>query len=155
MNTAHRGRSPSPKPSSRREFLRAVGVSIASVHVVACGDDDEDPIEPPPQEVVDYQEAALEYFDNSDDFDNAAFIGRNYVRQEGMSSSEAFDSTARSRRLLDDADDNDENLVAALESELHDDFVNLRVRDVRGWTLSRTEVDLCVLAYLLDNLDEE
>ncbi len=138
----------------RRQFLRSVGVGLASVTAVACGGGDDEPIEPPPPEVSAYQDVVERYFGSDDDFDNAAFIGRHYVSQEGMSSSEAYDSTSRTRDLIDEAD-SESDAVDQLEERLQTDFVDVKVRAVDGWTLSRTEVDLCVLAYLLDNLDAE
>jgi len=136
----------------RRSFLQAVSAGLAGATAYRCSDDD--PIEPPPNEVREYEGAVHAYFDDAEDFENAAFVGRVYVRQQDWSSSEAYESTERTREFIDDVD-SDSETTDELEQRLEQDFADLRVRPVSGWTLSRTETELCVLAYLVQQADTE
>lgn len=137
----------------RRGFLKSVGASVASLSAVGCGEDGEAPLGPPPPEAGEYRDAIERYFEGDDELENAAVIGEYTVRAKGYDTSRAFDSTRRTRDLID-AEASSSDAVASLEERLHDDFVDARIVSVDGWTLSRTEVDLCVLAYMVLNLDD-
>lgn len=136
----------------RRQFMQIMATGLACGGAVGCGSDDAPPREPPPPEAREYRNAVEASFDNERDFDNAAFIGEYYVESRGATTTEAFDATARTRELIDAADSTSD-AVERLEKQVHEDFVDAHLRALDGWTLSRTEVELCVLAYLVRNLE--
>jgi len=97
-------------------------------------------------EAVDYQELLLAYFGEAG-LRDAESIGGYHVGISRLSPREAYESTAETRALLDATVDIAPAL-AGLDQRVLQDFTELVVVDVAGWTLSRLEVDLCVLAWL-------
>lgn len=131
----------------RRGFLGWVSASL-SCTLASCEDEPilfQKPTDPLP-EPIDYDQLLLEYFGETG-LNDAEFIGGYYVEISHLSSREAYDSTAETRAFVD-ANANIELALTSLDERVLQDFVDLAVVDVGGWTLSRSEVDLCILAWL-------
>lgn len=130
----------------RRNFLGWVSASLP-ITLAACNDE---PIvfvaDDRPPGSIDYGELVLQYFGEAGRGDAEA-IGNYYAQFSKLSSSEAFEATAETRAFIDANADIPEAL-AALDELVREDFLELRLTDVGGWTLSSAEVDLCVLAWL-------
>lgn len=140
-----------PPVAERRRFLKLVAASVPLLGgASACNDETirtvSGPSEPPPPEAESYAEL-LELYFGADGLGDADFIGGYHAQVEGLSGSEAFDYTSGARELVDAADSL-EAAVSDLEDRLLDDFMAARVVDVAGWTLARTEVELCILWWL-------
>ena len=88
----------------------------------------------------------LQYF-GEDGRRDAEAIGNYHAQFSKLSSTEAFEATAETRALID-ANEDIPQALAALDELVREDFLELRLTDVGGWTLSSAEVDLCVLAWL-------
>lgn len=131
----------------RRNFLGWVSSSLP-ITLAACNDEPivfTAPDDRPPGS-IDYGELMLQYF-GEDGLDDAEAIGNYYAQFSKLSSSEAFEATAATRAFIDESADVAQALTA-LDELVLEDFMELRLTDVAGWTLSSAEVDLCVLAWL-------
>ena len=131
----------------RRGFLGCVSASLSAA-VASCQDE---PVlvqknTDPDLEPVEYQELLREYFGEAG-LNDAKSIGGYHVAISRLSSGEAYESTAQTRALVNAAEDI-ELALTSLDQRVLQDFVELSVVDVAGWTLSQSEVDLCVLAWL-------
>jgi hypothetical protein len=130
----------------RRGFLGWVSASLSAT-LASCEDEPilfQKPTDVP--EAIDYDQLLLEYFGETG-LNDAEFIGGYYVEISHLTSREAYDSTAATRAFVD-AHANIELALTGLDQRVLEDFVDLAVVDVGGWTLSRSEVDLCILAWL-------
>jgi len=135
------------RPFPRRKLLSWVSASLPAT-LAGCNDEPvvvTTPDEPPP-DGIDYAELVLQYF-GEDGKSDAAAIGNYYTQSNGLSSSEAFEATAKTRSLID-ASTGITAALTALDELVLEDFLELRLTDVAGWTLSSAEVELCVLAWL-------
>lgn len=131
----------------RRGFLSGVSASVSAV-LASCQDEvvsSQKPTGPVP-EATDYQELLLEYFGQVG-LGDAASIGGYHVGISRLNPGEAYESTSETRALVDATRDIALALTS-LDQRVIQDFTELVVVDVGGWTLSRIEVDLCVLAWL-------
>ena len=131
----------------RRKLLGWVSASLPAT-LAACNDEPvvlTTPDEPTPDD-IDYEELVLQYF-GEDGKSDAAAIGNYYAQFNELSSSEAFEATAQTRALID-ASTGITAALAALDELVLEDFLELRLTDVAGWTLSSAEVELCMLAWL-------
>ena len=131
----------------RRGFLACVSASLSAT-LASCQDEPilfQEPIDPTP-EPIDYDQLLLEYFGEAE-LDDAEFIGGYHVDISRLTSREAYESTAATRAFVE-ANANIELALTSLDQKVLQDFVDLAVVDVGGWTLSRSEVDLCILAWL-------
>ncbi|HEY6723703.1 MAG TPA: hypothetical protein VI197_06705 [Polyangiaceae bacterium] len=122
----------------------------ASLPLAAASCNDEpitvsEPTETPPGG-IDYQDLLREYFEEQG-LSDAEAIGNHHAQFQRLSPTQAFDATAATRALIDASVDI-EHALTALDQRVLDDFVELQLVDVVGWTLSHTEVDLCMLAWL-------
>lgn len=136
---------------ARRRFLQSVAANLSLIGIASCTDEPirevSGPREPPPPEAASYAEL-LELYFGADGLADADYIGGYYAQIERVSSSEAFDYTSSAREIVDAAKSL-EAAVSDLEDQVTADFVAARVVDVAGWTLARTEVELCVLWWLI------
>ena len=132
----------------RRGFLGLVSASLP-VTLASCEDEPvtvtRPPDEPPPG-AIDYQELSSAYF-GEQGLSDAEAIGNYHAQFQKLTPTQAFEATAETRALIDASGDI-EDALEALDARVIDDFLELSLVDVAGWTLSRTEVDLCVLAWL-------
>lgn len=131
----------------RRGFLSWVSASV-SASLAGCQDEPivgHEPTEPVP-EAIDYQELLLEYFGEAG-LNDAQSIGGYHVEISKLSSLEAYEATSETRALVDEAGEIPIALTS-LDQRVLQNFAELSVVDVAGWTLSRSEVDLCILAWL-------
>lgn len=144
----------------RRRFLHAVSVALPGAAMAACTDE---PVtatqasststgstgEPTPT-ASDHYAAIVEAYFGADGVADAVAIGDFRARQAdpAWSAMQAFEST-RELRLSLDAIESVADAVVMLEQRLAEDFAELRVLDLDGWTLGMTEVALCVLAAVI------
>ena len=131
----------------RRSFLRWVSASLP-LTLAACNDEPivvTGPDEPPPDD-FDYPELLLEYF-GEDGQGDAVAIGNYYAQVNQLSASEAFEVTVKTRAVID-ASEGIAGALTALDELVLEDFLELRLTDIAGWTLSSAEVDLCLLAWI-------
>ena len=131
----------------RRRLLRAVVSSAGALPLMsACQSQVMDPFIPAADREVASQVAVL-YFEGAD-VEHARRIGDRYLnelREGGEASVDAaLDAILRAVHEAPDP----AAAVEALEAEVVDDFAALRVVDLSGWTLSRTELALCALLAL-------
>lgn len=132
---------------ARRSFLGWVSASLP-LTLAACNDEPvvfTKPDDAPPG-AIDYAELLLQYF-GEDGLRDAEVIGNYYAQFNQLSSTEAFEATAHTRAAIDASEDV-AHALTDLDALVLEDFLELRLIDVAGWTLSSAEVDLCVLAWL-------
>lgn len=132
---------------ARRCFLGWVSASLP-LTLASCNDEPitvSEPSDKPPG-AIDYQALLREYFEEQG-LSDAEAIGNYHAQFQRLTPTQAFDATAETRALIDASGDID-GALTALDQRVIDDFLELQLSDVAGWTLSRTEVDLCVLAWL-------
>lgn len=106
----------------------------------------DEPVDPSP-ETFGYREVVEAYF-GDDDLADAKFIGAYYADSAGLDSDQAFEATRAARDLVDAASTLDAALDD-LDAALRQEFVDLEIVEVAGWTLGRTEVNLCLLTWLV------
>jgi len=131
----------------RRSFLGWVSASLP-LTLAACNDEPitvSEPTDRPPG-AIDYKDLLRDYFGDAG-LRDAEAIGNYHVKFRRLTAIQAFDATAGTRALIDASQDIDDALTA-LDQRVIDDFLELQLTDVAGWTLARAEVDLCVLAWL-------
>lgn len=128
----------------RRSLLSWVSATLPAT-LVSCNDE---PItaDATPPAPIDHQELLKKYFGESG-LSDAEAIGNYHAQFQRWDASRAFDETAQTRALIDDSHDIDAALTA-LDQRVIDDFSELQLVDVAGWTLARTEVELCVMVWL-------
>ena len=120
---------------NRRAFLELALAEVASLPLLGlmgCGSDG--------------GESAVRGYFPGDRLAAAATIGRIALRGDGEVV--ALGSAAATLELIDAAP-GDTQAVAALRDAIEADLRAGRTIDVDGWTLSRTEVELCMLALRL------
>lgn len=71
-------------------------------------------------------------------------IGNQHLQQHRPSRMQLDALLEPTVALIEEAE-GDAEALAALDAALDADFAELRIVDVRGWTLGRTEVGLCIL----------
>lgn len=104
------------------------------------------PVDPPP-ESFDYGDVVEAYF-GEEGLADASFVGGYYADSVGFDADAAFEATQPAVEAIDAATSL-ESVLDDLDEALQQDFVDLRVVDVAGWTLGQTEVNLCLLAWLV------
>ena len=132
---------------ARRNFLGWVSAALPAT-LSGCNDEPITVTEPSdkPPGAIDYQELLTEYF-GEQGLSDAEAIGNYHAQFQKLTPTEAFEATAETRALIDAAGAITPALTL-LDQRVLDDFVEVALVDVAGWTLSHTEVDLCVLAWL-------
>lgn len=128
----------------RRSLLGWVSATLPA-SLVSCNDEQITVSSTPPAP-IDHQELLKTYF-GEPGLSDAEAIGNYHAQFQRWDASEAFDETAPTRALIDDSHDMDAALTA-LDQRVIDDLSELQLVDVAGWTLSRTEVELCVMVWL-------
>jgi len=131
----------------RRHFLGWVSASLPAT-LSGCNDEPITVTEPSdkPPGAIDYQALLTEYF-GEQGLSDAEAIGNYHAQFQKLTPTEAFEATAETRALIDASGDI-ESALTFLDQRVLDDFVGTVLVDVAGWTLSHTEVDLCVLSWL-------
>ncbi|MEM8607061.1 MAG: hypothetical protein AAGF92_08150 [Myxococcota bacterium] len=140
----------------RRDFLRyaaAQVISLPLLQTMGCGSDDGLQAT---QEWLDARPRVDTYFADArqslgDDrvLDAAERIGREYidVRVVPVRQSAVEELLTPVTALINEAA-SDEEAVAELRALVGEDFRDLQVVDVRGWTLSETEAQVAALVWL-------
>jgi hypothetical protein len=100
-----------------------------------------------PQEARKYLAFVEEYF-AAEGLDSAALVGQFRVQARNADVETAFESTRLLRAAID-ASDSLQDAVERLGERVQQDFETLQVIDVEGWTFASSEVDSCVLAWLV------
>lgn len=140
----------------RRDFLRyaaAQVISLPLLQVMGCGSGEE--LEAIPEwldarpRVDGYFADARETLGDQRVIEAAERIGREYinVRVTPARQSAVEELLAPVTALINDAA-SDEEAVTVLQSLVGEDFQELHIVDVRGWTLSETEAQLAALLWL-------
>lgn len=130
----------------RRDLLSWVSATLPAT-LVSCNDEPitVTPHTDPSSGTIGYPDLLSEYF-GEQGLSDAEAIGNYHAQLQRLTPMQAFDSTAETRALIDASGDIDRAL-ATLDQQVIDDFLELQLVDVVGWTLSRTEVDLCVMVW--------
>lgn len=140
----------------RREFLRYAAAQVISLPLLqAMGCGDEGGLQTIPEwldarpRVDAYLGDAREVLGDQRAIEAAERIGREYIDVSVLSGgqSEVEALLAPVTALINDAA-SDEAAVSELRALVVEDFRELRVADVRGWTLSETEAQVAALVWL-------
>lgn len=128
----------------RRNLLTLVSATLPTI-VVSCNDEPVT-VTAAPAGPIEHEDVLREYF-GEQGLSDAEAIGNYHAQFQQLTPTEAFDETAATRALIDASDDIDHALTA-LDQRVSDDFLELQLVDVAGWTLSRTEVELCLMVWV-------
>ena len=163
---------------NRRDFLRLTAFAFGGM-AIGCGTSSSDsqksigldqgimpevvdttPLEPEgitdvfdglPETAVKIEDMVAAFFD--DDLESVHIIGQTYLLDVGELSPE--DIANRLSESLNPIKDAADPTAArqALHAQVNQDFTDVRLENVRGWWLAKTEVHLCALAFLLRTPD--
>lgn len=128
----------------RRALIRNMALAAPLLSVGACGEEGVPPIIVPPG----YDEAALllEQYYAPELIPQLQVIGEHHASGRPDAEVEAMYEDAA--QMLQ-ADPDMETAFRTVDETILDDFRTLRIEDVAGWTLSRSETHLAVLSLVL------
>ena len=163
---------------NRRDFLRLTAFTLGGI-AIGCGTSSSDsnesldpdrgvfpevgdatPLEPEditdvldglPETAGNIEDIVAAFFD--DDLESIHIIGQTYLLDVGELSPQEI--AGRLSESLNSVTEVADPVAAgeALHQQVERDFTDVRLENVRGWWLAKTEVHLCALAFLLRTPD--